>query len=100
MAATQTRYEFLPFCYERHVEMNHNQIASTIEGGPTQGITFACPEPDCLVHYNSVKGYFMLTRHENGNGSQGGEAYTLRAWRRPLARHAARHARRRPRPCY
>jgi len=70
MAATQTRYEFLPFCYERHVEMNHNQIASTIEGGPTQGITFACPEPDCLVHYNSVKGYFMLTRHENGNGSK------------------------------
>ena len=62
------RYEFSPFCYEHHVEMNRNGILSTAKGGPTEGITFACPEPDCLVHYHSSKGYFMLSQDEKGNG--------------------------------
>ena len=68
MAATQVRHEFLPFCYEHHVEMNRNQIRATTEGGHTQEITFACPAPDCLVLFSSSMGYFMLDQDGNGNG--------------------------------
>lgn len=68
MAATQMRYEFQPFCYKHQVEMKANQTLRMIEKRPAQEITFTCLNPDCLVHYNSVMGYFTLTQHENGNG--------------------------------
>lgn len=61
-------HEFLPFCYECHVEMNRIQILSMTRGMPARGISFVCPEPDCLVHYNSLKGYFVFSRAENGDG--------------------------------
>lgn len=69
MPATQTRDGFQPFCYEHHVELNRNKIHSTTEGEPNQHITFACPVPDCLVQFNSSKGYFMLNQNGNGNGT-------------------------------
>ena len=67
MTATQKRHESQPFCYMHQVEMKPKQTLSTIEQRPTQGITFARPNPDCLVHYNSSKGYFVLTQDARGN---------------------------------
>ena len=61
MTATQTKYEFGPFCYEHHIKMDPNQtLPPRTENGRTQGITFACPAPGCLVLYNGAMGYFML----------------------------------------
>lgn len=68
MTATQIRSEFLPFCYEHHIVMNPDQILSTTEERPTHEATFACIEPDCLVRYNSSKGYFLLAEDASGNG--------------------------------
>ena len=70
MTATQRRYEFQPFCYKHQVEMKPNQTLRTFEKWPTQSITFACPNLDCLVHYNSAKGYFVLTHDARGNWGQ------------------------------
>ena len=67
MTATQKRYEFQPLCYMHHVEMKPNETLPTTEKRSPQGITFACPKPDCLVHYNNSKGYFMLTQNTSGN---------------------------------
>ena len=70
MGATQMRFEFRPFCYEHQVQMKPNQTLRTTEKWPNYGITFACPNPDCLVHYNSSKGYFLLTHDTSGNWGQ------------------------------
>ena len=67
MTATQTRYEFQAFCYEHRVEMKPNQTLPATEKEPTHGITLACPKLDCMIHYNSSKGYFTLTQDARGN---------------------------------
>ena len=68
MSATQTTYEFQPFCYKHHVEMKPKKDSPDDRKRPTRGITFACPRSDCFVHYHRSKGYFMLSQAENGNG--------------------------------
>lgn len=70
MTATHRKYEFQPFCYKHQVEMKPKQTLRAIEQRPMQGITFACPNLDCLVHYNSSKGYFVLTHDARGNWGQ------------------------------
>jgi hypothetical protein len=35
--------------------------------GLTQTLGYACTEPDCLVHYNIYRGYFILSQTENTN---------------------------------
>lgn len=67
MAVPRAKYDVHPFCYKHRVEMKPNRTLSMIEQRPTQGITFVCPKSDCFIHYNSAKGYFLLT--ENANGS-------------------------------
>ena len=67
MTTTRTRNGFQPLCYKHQVEMTPNQTLRTTERVPPQRITFACPRPDCLVHYNSTKGYFMLALNASGN---------------------------------
>lgn len=69
MTATQARYEFQPFCYKHQVEMKPAQTLRTTERVPAQQITFACPRPECLLHYNSSLGYFLLP--QNGRGKYG-----------------------------
>src|SRR6266850_2552295 len=39
----------------------------TSEGDPTQTLVYACTEPDCLVHYNIYRGYFILNQNGNTN---------------------------------
>ncbi len=65
MPATQPSKEFHALCHEHHAEMRLNQILSKSEGEDTQTIAYACPEPDCLVLYNSSRGYFMLSQIGN-----------------------------------
>ena len=67
MTSTQTRYEFQAFCYKHHIEMKPNQTLPATGNGRPQGITFACPKPDCMIRYNSSKGYFALTQDARGN---------------------------------
>src|SRR5271155_1827440 len=58
-----------PLCYEHHLEMRLTQVPLQTASEPAHTLVYACPEPDCLVHYNSSRGYFryiMVT--DNGNG--------------------------------
>src|SRR6266850_122999 len=55
-----------PLCHEHHLEMRLTQVPLQTGSEPSQTLVYACPEPDCLVHYNSSRGYFALLH--NGNG--------------------------------
>jgi hypothetical protein len=68
MPRTQLSREFFPLCHEHHVKMTDNLTPLKDNGGGTQTPTYACTEPDCLLHYNISAGYFMLNR--NGNTSE------------------------------
>jgi len=67
MPATQPSKELRVFCHEHHVKMRLNQSLLNSEGGLTQTLAYACTEPDCLVHYNIYRGYFILSQNENTN---------------------------------
>jgi hypothetical protein len=54
MPATQPSKKLRALCHEHHVEMRLNQ-----------SLTYVCTEHDCLVRYNTSRGYFMLS--QNGN---------------------------------
>ena len=62
MPATQPSTEFHALCHEHHIEMRLNQSLLKSKGEDTQTLSYACTEPDCLVHYNSSRGYFMLSQ--------------------------------------
>ena len=49
-----------PLCHEHHLEMRLTQVPLQTGSEPSQTLVYACPEPDCLVHYNSSGGYFAL----------------------------------------
>jgi hypothetical protein len=55
-----------PLCYEHHLEMRLTQVRLQTGSEPAQTLVYACPEPDCFVHYNSSGGYFIVT--DNGSG--------------------------------
>jgi hypothetical protein len=68
MPAAQPSKEFHALCHEHHVEMRLSQVLSRSEDQGTQTMAYACPEPDCFVHYDSSHGYFMMS--QNGNLSE------------------------------
>jgi len=62
MPATQPSKELRAFCHEHHVEMRLNRNPLNTEGyDPT--LSYACTAPDCLVHYNTYRGYFILSQN-------------------------------------
>jgi hypothetical protein len=68
MPGTQPSKELRPLCHEHHAAMQLNQSFLNCEGGDlTQTLAYACTEPDCLVHYNIYRGYFILSQSENTN---------------------------------
>jgi hypothetical protein len=67
MPATQPSKELRVFCHEHHVKMRLNQSLLNRKGDLTQTLAYACTEPDCLVHYNIYRGYFILSQNENTN---------------------------------
>ena len=68
MPATQPSKELRALCHEHHVEMRPNQRLSKNEDGANQSLAYACTEPGCLVHYNTSRGYYMLSQNGNTNG--------------------------------
>jgi hypothetical protein len=67
MPATQPSKELRALCHEHHVEMRLNQSLSNSEGDATQTLAYACTDPDCPVHYNTSRGYFILSQDGNMN---------------------------------
>jgi hypothetical protein len=67
MPATRPSKELRAFCHEHHVKLRLNQSLLNSEGDPTQVLAYACTEPDCRVHYNISRGYFMLSQNGNTN---------------------------------
>jgi len=65
MPAIQPSKELRAFCHEHHVKMKLNE--SLVNSDPTQTFAYACTEPDCLVHYNIYRGYFVLSQDGNTN---------------------------------
>src|SRR5580704_4096846 len=55
-----------PLCHEHHLEMKLTQVRLQTGSEPAETLVYACPEPDCLVYYDSSRGYFRVT--DNGNG--------------------------------
>ena len=66
VSALQRNEALQPLCYEHHLEMRLTQVPLQSGSEPEQTLVYACPEPDCLVHYNSSRGYFAVVH--NGNG--------------------------------
>jgi hypothetical protein len=65
MPATQPSKKLRALCHEHHMEMRLNQSLLYREGDAIRTLTYVCTEPDCLVHYNTSRGYFILS--QNGN---------------------------------
>ena len=65
MPASHPGKDLRPFCHEHLLEMRLNRSFSNNGGDATQATTYGCTEPDCLVCYNTYRGYFMLSQNEN-----------------------------------
>jgi len=55
-----------PLCHEHHLKMRLSQVPLQTGSELAQTLVYACPEPDCLIHYHSSRGYFAVVH--NGNG--------------------------------
>jgi uncharacterized C2H2 Zn-finger protein len=62
MPVTRLSKEYNALCYEHHVEMRLRMIVSKRDGENTRTFAYACAEPDCPVHYNISRGYFLLSQ--------------------------------------
>ncbi|PYU67464.1 MAG: hypothetical protein DMG49_18635 [Acidobacteria bacterium] len=67
MPATESSKEFRALCHEHHVEMRLSQRLLNGAGNPKETLAYACTEPDCLVNYNIVRGYFLLNEKGSTN---------------------------------
>ena len=65
MPATQPGNELHTLCYEHHAEMRLNRSFLNSDGDATQTLAYACAEPDCVVHYSTSRGYFILNQDGN-----------------------------------
>lgn len=59
MPGTQRQQRFQALCHEHHVRMKFRDVRLTNGRGPVEIAAYACAEPDCRVHYNMSRGYFM-----------------------------------------
>jgi len=74
MPATQPSLDLRPLCHEHHVEMRLNQSLLNGENGATQTIAYRCTEPDCAVHYDTSRGYFLLSQNEDSEDKDARDA--------------------------
>lgn len=63
MPFAQPAKELHVLCHEHHVDMGLSQIAMMIEGDLSVAPAYACPRPDCFVHYATSHGYFIAMKH-------------------------------------
>ena len=66
MPASQPSEALRALCYEHHEEMR-KQGFSNGDKSTGQTATHACSEPDCLVHYNISRGYFLPSHNGTRN---------------------------------
>lgn len=59
MPAAQSRNNVHALCHEHHLEMTLDGLKPTYTP-PANTATYACPAPDCTVHYNLSDGYFLV----------------------------------------
>jgi hypothetical protein len=67
MPSLPMRMDPSALCYEHHIEMRFGQVVLQSSGERTQILAYACPETDCLVHYDASRGYFITDQNGNGN---------------------------------
>jgi len=67
MPASQPSQALRALCYEHHVEMRLQQSFSNGGENTRQAATYACSQPDCLVHYSISRGYFLPSQDGNAN---------------------------------
>jgi hypothetical protein len=67
MPAVQPSEDLRALCHQHHLEMKLNGSFLSREGDGTQAIAYGCTEPDCHVHYNRSRGYFLLGQNGNSN---------------------------------
>lgn len=67
MPATQSSEEFHPLCHEHHIRMKVNRKTGKSNGEVTERHLYACTAPDCLVHYDDSRGYFIPSLNGSSN---------------------------------
>src|SRR5437870_10183660 len=70
MPATQPSKDLRPLCHEHLLEMRLNRSFLNNGDDATQATTYGCTEPDCLVRYNTHRGYFMLSQRSEEHTSE------------------------------
>jgi hypothetical protein len=60
----ETRLDLQVLCHEHHVRLELR--AHSVNDYTAATVVYSCRQPDCLVHYNSSQGYFILSG--NGHG--------------------------------
>jgi hypothetical protein len=78
MPAAQPSKDLRMLCYDHLLEMGVNRSFVNSAGDGTQATTHGCTEADCLVHYNTSRGYFTLK--QNGNKDEMDMAPKLRCF--------------------
>jgi hypothetical protein len=68
MPSNPMQRDLSALCYEHHIEMSFGQVVLQTSGEQTQILAYTCLEPDCLVHYDASRGYFISD--QNGNGDE------------------------------
>jgi hypothetical protein len=64
--ALERRRRIDPLCHEHHIEMRLMQVLLKTENEPMPTVAYVCPAPGCRVHYDTSRGYFVITQNENG----------------------------------
>jgi hypothetical protein len=69
MPVTELSRNYHVLCHEHHLEMRLHEILleSGREGKQILDLAFACTEPDCRVHYNFCRGYFLPSQEARAN---------------------------------
>jgi hypothetical protein len=63
MPTPQPSQQLQPRCYEHHVEMSMVEAFAESMGPQAHASAYACPQPDCGVHYAPQNGYFVLPKN-------------------------------------
>jgi hypothetical protein len=70
MPAAQPSKELRALCHEHHIELRLNRSLVNSNGGARQTPAYACTEPDCLVHFNILRGNAVETKNGNTNENE------------------------------
>jgi hypothetical protein len=58
MTVEEARTDLHALCYEHHLVM---KLVDIHPAGNISGFVYACPKPDCTIHYNIPVGYYVVS---------------------------------------